>query len=577
MTSSTETEYDTGDFPPPYQARQFSGADDCYDEEEMVSPPECLGSGRDSGNSPSRDFYALSPTGHPQHSQHQHLPSASSLRTPDRETENHLSSYASPNLPPSEAFQPYNAIRRPRSASIPFVLDSGHDGRPTSSASHRVDRTLTEQDSDAAPMNCYVTHELREDRERERDRNSREVDPDYRTFESRDGSDRGGIDDSRGDEGMALAACPYAVPHTVDSPDSPSGRVCRPRSRTLEGLFASRHNRSQSYRSSSARSETSDAYDDFGTEFFRPRVSTMPSSGNESSPQGDEGQFYVARNFQHNEKGEIVNRGDCYREGSRSNTSVCSSSSNKSSPIGVVAGEGKPPLRVIMLGGVGVGKSSLVAQFMSSEFVNSDDYSCEEDEIHPVSVIVDDDEFNLLFIDHPISQDLTDPSAPDDNGSGAAAYLIVFSVTDASSFETAENLLKKLRARGDIQNRAVILVANKSELVRSREVSESQAKDLACRYECKFSEISASLKHNVDELLVGLVTQIKLKAKQARDAARDSSKKESGQTGHGHGHGKRRHSKTSMFLGNRTRCFFEKLFGQREHIKSRSCDNLQEL
>lgn len=31
----------------------------------------------------------------------------------------------------------------------------------------------------------------------------------------------------------------------------------------------------------------------------------------------------------------------------------------------------------------------------------------EEDEIHPVSVIVDDDEFNLLFIDHPISQDLT--------------------------------------------------------------------------------------------------------------------------------------------------------------------------
>lgn len=83
----------------------------------------------------------------------------------------------------------------------------------------------------------------------------------------------------------------------------------------------------------------------------------------------------------------------------------------------------------------------------------------------------------------------------------------------------------------------------------------TEAKEMACKFECKYSEISAGLKHNVDELLVGLVTQIKLKAEQEREATkdgRDSGSKESSHNGH-HGHDKRRHSKTSLFLGNRTR------------------------
>ncbi|OQR71195.1 hypothetical protein BIW11_01542 [Tropilaelaps mercedesae] len=623
MTSSTETEYDMRDFPPPYQSRQFSGADDCYDEDDVAPPQDCLvGRG---GGSPSRGFYPLSPTGHT-HPPHPHLPSASSPRTPDRDVENHLSGYVSPSLRPSESFQPYNAVRRPRSASIPFVLDGGHDGRPASSASHRVDRVLIEQDSITSPPNCYVTREHHVDRERDRDRGGR--DSEYRSPSSRDG-DRGDRDDLRGVGAMARGVCSY-VPHPVDSPDSPSGRVRRPRARTLEGLFASRHNRSQSYRSSSARSETSDVYDDFGAEFFRPRVSTMPSCGNGPSPSGDEGQFYLARNFSHNEKGEIINRGDCYREGSRSNTSVCSSSSNKSSPAAAPSGEGGPPLRVMMLGGVGVGKSALVSQFMSSEFVNAYEYSCglklikarlpspgqalrifpmdasnptnltglfqtkptpahlqpmnglqtprnftliptattlsslerfthtpdsiaNEEEIRAVSVMLDDDEFYLCFIDHPICSDLSHPGATDDKGSEADAYLVVFSVTDASTFQTAEDILQKLRQRGDIHNRAVILVANKCDLVRSREVSDHQAKEIACRFECKYSEISAGLKHNVDELLVGLVTQMKLKAEQARDTGRDGREGSGRESGHnGHGHDKRRHSKTSLFLGNRT-------------------------
>lgn len=72
---------------------------------------------------------------------------------------------------------------------------------------------------------------------------------------------------------------------------------------------------------------------------------------------------------------------------------------------------------------------------------------------------------------------------------------------------------------------------------------------MACKFECKYSEISAGLKHNVDELLVGLVTQIKLKAEQ--ETAKEG--RDSKDTSHNSHHDKRRHSKTSLFLGNRTR------------------------
>ena len=39
----------------------------------------------------------------------------------------------------------------------------------------------------------------------------------------------------------------------------------------------------------------------------------------------------------------------------------------------------------------------------------------------------------------------------------------------------------------------------------------ADAKAIATSYDCKYTETSASLNHNVDELLVGILTQIRLK------------------------------------------------------------------
>lgn len=51
------------------------------------------------------------------------------------------------------------------------------------------------------------------------------------------------------------------------------------------------------------------------------------------------------------------------------------------------------------------------------------------------------------------------------------AYIIVYSVTDKASFEKASELRIQLRRARQSENIPIILVGNKSDLVRSREVS----------------------------------------------------------------------------------------------------------
>lgn len=51
------------------------------------------------------------------------------------------------------------------------------------------------------------------------------------------------------------------------------------------------------------------------------------------------------------------------------------------------------------------------------------------------------------------------------------AYVIVYSITDKGSFEKASELRVQLRRARQTDNVPIILVGNKSDLVRSREVS----------------------------------------------------------------------------------------------------------
>ena len=61
-----------------------------------------------------------------------------------------------------------------------------------------------------------------------------------------------------------------------------------------------------------------------------------------------------------------------------------------------------PRYRVVMMGDSGTGKTALVSQFMTSEYMHTYDASL-DDEFgeKTVSVLLDGEESEMIFIDHP--------------------------------------------------------------------------------------------------------------------------------------------------------------------------------
>ncbi|PVD21281.1 hypothetical protein C0Q70_19452 [Pomacea canaliculata] len=89
------------------------------------------------------------------------------------------------------------------------------------------------------------------------------------------------------------------------------------------------------------------------------------------------------------------------------------------------------------------------------------------------------------------------------------AFVVVFAINEHASFEVAQNLVRFLRVDYGT-DRAILLVANKIDLVRKRKVTADEARLVATTFDCKYVETSAALNHYVDELLVGIISQIRL-------------------------------------------------------------------
>ena len=70
------------------------------------------------------------------------------------------------------------------------------------------------------------------------------------------------------------------------------------------------------------------------------------------------------------------------------------------------------------------------------------------------------------------------------------AMMVVMAVDDISSLELAEHLLLYLSHSDSIEEKAVILVANKADLVRNREIKTGAGKELAVKYNVKYIESS---------------------------------------------------------------------------------------
>ena len=161
-----------------------------------------------------------------------------------------------------------------------------------------------------------------------------------------------------------------------------------------------------------------------------------------------------------------------------------------------------------------MGKTTLREKFLYPDYVYTYDPSCQSSQHPSVCIMLEDVETEIIFIDGDTTELDTQ------------ATLVIFSVTDPASLALAESKLQLDMVERSYTDNAIILVGNKVDLVRTRSVpvhgrwrkgrnvsllTFTEARAVAISSNCKYVEVSASLGHNVDTLLVGVVKQIRLK------------------------------------------------------------------
>ncbi|XP_076335185.1 GTP-binding protein REM 1-like [Tachypleus tridentatus] len=300
--------------------------------------------------------------------------------------------------------------------------------------------------------------------------------------------------------------------------------------------------------------------------FHRQRVASVPDNSMMSKEihpffSNDDLAFQRLRNFSIESK-RVINKGDSFR--------FKEELAPKTLDVPHLPGQSvlqvckKSSYEVVVTGSTEVGKSSLICQFTTSEYICSYDETQEEGDEKLVTVILNGEEFDLLFIEQTLRERKTDMdlTLPTDN---ADAYVVVYSVTNRESFHRAKNILNYIKKQNDEDKKAIILVGNKTDLARLRTVGTNAGRDLATSQRCKFIETSTGINFNVDELLVGILSQIRLKRSHA-----DRCEKQRNSVSLDTTIGLSLRADSSFRVKGRVIQFFQKTC-----CKSKSCVNLQ--
>mmetsp|Transcript_11046 Transcript_11046/g.28389 ORF Transcript_11046/g.28389 Transcript_11046/m.28389 type:complete len:199 (-) Transcript_11046:226-822(-) len=160
----------------------------------------------------------------------------------------------------------------------------------------------------------------------------------------------------------------------------------------------------------------------------------------------------------------------------------------------MASNQGIQPAKLVLLGDMGAGKSSLVLRFVKGQFT---DY--QESTIGAAFLTKTVPEFKVKFeIWDTAGQERYHSLAPM-YYRGAAAAIIVYDITSTDSFNRAKNWVRELQRQGNPEL-IVALAGNKADLAGQRAVEPAEAQGYADENGLFFVETSAKTSVNVGEL-----------------------------------------------------------------------------
>ncbi|XP_063304859.1 ras-like protein family member 12 isoform X1 [Pelobates fuscus] len=169
---------------------------------------------------------------------------------------------------------------------------------------------------------------------------------------------------------------------------------------------------------------------------------------------------------------------------------------------------------IVLLGCRGVGKSALTVKFLTRRFISEYDPFLED--TYTSEEVVDQQPVLVRIMD---TADQDGPVNPERYLHWANVFLVVYSIDNKQSFERCCQYLDIISQynRGALHECPVLLLGNKLDMERYRQVSKADGSGLASRHGCLFREISACLDFRlVQQIFHDAIQEVR------RDAERSS-------------------------------------------------------
>lgn len=160
--------------------------------------------------------------------------------------------------------------------------------------------------------------------------------------------------------------------------------------------------------------------------------------------------------------------------------------------------------KAAVVGPGGVGKTSLITQFVQNQFY--DEYDPTVEDTYRKHVTVDEQDSVLAIMDTSGQHEWANPDFYKHAGQG---FVLVYSTTSKWSYNEIMRVFNEICTAKDSAKVPMILVGNKSDLEDQREVTTTEGADLAFTLKIPFFETSAKMRVNVDEVFQGVLRQIK--------------------------------------------------------------------
>jgi small GTP-binding protein len=150
--------------------------------------------------------------------------------------------------------------------------------------------------------------------------------------------------------------------------------------------------------------------------------------------------------------------------------------------------------KIVLIGSTGVGKSSLCTQFTRNKF--QERYEPTIEDYYRREAILDGDEVVFDIIDTAGQEgNLTNLDMLMSQGSG---FLLVYDITRKDSYAEVQVFYDRILNIKNVSNPPIILVGNKLDMAVKRTISFDEGMSLGRKWNCKFYEVSAKTKTNLE-------------------------------------------------------------------------------